>query len=53
MMIHLKNISAQWFLLISNMCYNGKNVHLFQLVAFKICYNKNNLLFQLVAMNIY
>ena len=33
-MIHLKNISTRWFLLISSICYN-KTI-LFQLVAFKI-----------------
>ena len=33
-MIHLKNISTLWFLLISSICYN-KTI-LFQLVAFKI-----------------
>ena len=31
-----------------------KKVYLFQMIAFKnICYNKNSLLFQLVAINIY
>ena len=56
-MIHLKNTSTQWFLLIQYICYNKKS--LFQLVAFKVyavtkivVNNKNSLLFQLVVMNI-